>query len=109
MVVAVVVLLVSAARDASAQVFISPFIGTTLSSPVPNGHASKMGYGVAFGVLGKIVGFDAEIAYFPEVVNNSAVNKSKVGRPRDQVLTGGRRRARDTSASPSRSPGESGR
>jgi opacity protein-like surface antigen len=65
-------LIAFAAHDAAAQGFISPFIGTTLTSPSPKGNSSKPGYGVAFGNLGTIVGFDSEIAYFPEVLDNAA-------------------------------------
>jgi hypothetical protein len=56
---------VFAARDASAQVFISPFIGTTLSSPVPNGDTSKTGYGVASGALGATSGTSARTDSIP--------------------------------------------
>jgi opacity protein-like surface antigen len=68
------------ARDASAQGFINPFIGTTLSSPTSAGSSTKMGFGVAFGGLGKVVGGETEIAYFPELLDNSAnaIAKNKV-------------------------------
>ena len=66
-----------AARDAAAQGFISPFIGTTLSSPSPSGSTSKPGFGVAFGSMGGIVGFDTEFAYFPELLDNSASGLAK--------------------------------
>jgi hypothetical protein len=68
------------AREASAQVFVSPFVGWTLSSPTPHGKSSRAGYGVSFGVTGKIVGFDTEVAYFPEVINSNAnsIAKNKV-------------------------------
>jgi hypothetical protein len=61
-----------AARDAAAQGFISPFVGTTLSSPTATGSTTKPGFGVAFGGLGTIVGGETEIAYYPEVIDNSA-------------------------------------
>ena len=64
------VLGVFTARTASAQGFINPFIGATLTSPSPNSDSSKMGYGIALGSLGKIVGFETEIAYFPEILDN---------------------------------------
>jgi hypothetical protein len=69
-----------AAREAAAQGFVSPFIGTTLTSPTPKGSSSKAGYGVAFGNAGKIVGFDTEFAYFPELLDTAAnsLAKSKV-------------------------------
>lgn len=73
-------LTVSAAHDASAQVFVNPFVGTTLTSPSPNGSRSKIGYGVAFGNVGNIFGFESEVAYYPEVLDNSAnaLAKSRV-------------------------------
>ncbi len=73
-------LVVFAAHDATAQGFISPFIGTTLTSPSERGSSTKPGYGVAFGAIGRIVGFDTEIAYYPEVIDNAAnaLAKSKV-------------------------------
>ena len=72
MLVAAALLVVSVARDAVAQGFVSPFVGTTLSSPSPSGSSTKPGYGIAFGNLGKVVGFDTEIAYYPEVLDNTA-------------------------------------
>ncbi len=69
-----------AAHDAAAQGFIVPFIGTTLTSPGPNGDSTKPGYGVAFGGMGKIVGAETEIAYYPEVIDTApnAIAKSRV-------------------------------
>jgi opacity protein-like surface antigen len=40
-------------------------------------EASKMGYGVAFGSLGNIVGFETEFSYFPELLDNDAEALSK--------------------------------
>jgi outer membrane protein with beta-barrel domain len=68
---------VLAARDATAQGFINPFVGTTLSSPTAAGSSTKPGYGVAFGGLGKVVGGETEIAYFPEVIDNTANHLAK--------------------------------
>ncbi len=69
-------------RAAAAQGFISPFIGTTLTSPSPTGSTStsKPGFGIAFGGFGKIVGGETEIAYYPEVLDNttSGLSKNKV-------------------------------
>ena len=67
-----VFLVACAAQDAAAQGFVSPFVGTTLTSPSPSGSRSKPGLGIAFGKLGKIVGLDAEIAYYPEVLDAAA-------------------------------------
>lgn len=71
------VVLVSLSRDAAAQGFINPFVGTTLTSPTASGGGSKAGFGVAFGTLGKIVGGETEIAYYPEVLDNAASGLSK--------------------------------
>lgn len=73
-------LLVCLARDAAAQGFINPFVGTTLTSPSASGSSSKPGFGVAFGRVGRIVGFETEIAYYPEVLDNTAnaLAKNKV-------------------------------
>jgi opacity protein-like surface antigen len=73
-------LVVFAAPHAAAQGFISPFVGTTLTSPSSTGSRTKPGYGVSFGGLGRIVGGETEIAFYPEVIDNSAnaLTKSKV-------------------------------
>jgi opacity protein-like surface antigen len=74
------VLVLSAAHDARAQGFVSPFVGTTLTSPTATGSSTKPGYGIAIGALGKVVGAETEIAYFPELIDNSAngIAKNKV-------------------------------
>lgn len=69
--------LLGLARDAAAQGFINPFIGATLSSPSPKGGHSKAGFGVALGGIGKIVGGETEIAYYPEVIDTTANNLGK--------------------------------
>jgi hypothetical protein len=66
-----------AARDAAAQGFISPFVGTTLTSPTSTGSATKPGFGVSLGSLGGFLGGETEIAYYPEVIDNSANGLSK--------------------------------
>ena len=73
-------LAVSVARDAAAQGFLSPFVGTTLSSPTSSGKSTKPGFGIALGGLGQVVGGETEIAYFPELIDNSAnaLAKNKV-------------------------------
>ena len=75
-----VLLVVLAAHDAAAQGFISPFVGTTLTSPSDRGSSTKPGFGVAFGSVGRIVGAESEFAFYPEVIDNSAnaVAKSRV-------------------------------
>ena len=74
------IMLVALAGDVSAQGFINPFVGTTLTAPTATGAKSQPGFGVAFGSLGKIVGFETEVAYYPEVLDNTAnaLGKSKV-------------------------------
>ncbi len=78
--VLICVLVLFAAHDAAAQGFIVPFIGTTLTSPGPSGDSTKPGYGVSFGGMGKIVGAETEIAYYPEVIDTApnAIAKSRV-------------------------------
>jgi opacity protein-like surface antigen len=73
-------LVLFAACDAAAQGFVSPFVGTTLTSPTSTGSSTKPGFGVAFGGLGKVVGGETELAYFPEIIDNSAnaIAKSRV-------------------------------
>jgi len=68
------------ARDVAAQGFISPFVGTTLSTPSTHGSRSKPGFGLALGGIGKIIGVESEFAYYPEVFDNDAngLGKSKV-------------------------------
>ena len=79
-IVALLILVLVGAHDAAAQGFINPFVGTTLSSPTAAGSHTKPGYGVAFGALGKVVGAETEIAFFPELIDNAAnaLAKSKV-------------------------------
>ena len=73
-------LLVVATRDAAAQGFINPFVGTTLTSPSTRGSASKPGVGISFGSVGGIFGGEAEVAYYPQVLDNTAnaLSKNKV-------------------------------
>ncbi len=70
-------LLTLATHDAAAQGFVAPFAGTTLTSPSSRGSSTKPGFGVAFGGLGGIAGFETEIAFYPEVIDNSANGLSK--------------------------------
>jgi hypothetical protein len=79
-VVVFTVLSVFLARSASAQGFFNVFVGTTLTSPSDRGNTSKPGFGVALGSVGKIVGAETEVAYYPELLDNTAnaLAKSKV-------------------------------
>ena len=74
------ILFLSAAHSAAAQVFVSPFVDTTLTSPSATGGSSKPGFGIALGNVGRIVGAETEIGYQPEILDNSAnaLEKSRV-------------------------------
>ena len=65
-------LVASAAHDARAQGFLNPYVDTTLTSPSATGNSTEAGLGIALGSVGKIVGFETDIAYHPEVIDNSA-------------------------------------
>src|SRR5688572_4379009 len=71
-VLSVAVLVFVAAHDATAQGFINPLVGTTLTSPTSAGSSTKPGYGVSLGRLGKVIGGETEIAFFPELIDSSA-------------------------------------
>jgi Outer membrane protein beta-barrel domain len=60
------------ARGASAQAFLNPYIDTTFDTPSLHGDGTKPGFGVAFGAAGKIVGFETDISYYPELIDKSA-------------------------------------
>ncbi|MEO5739974.1 MAG: outer membrane beta-barrel protein [Vicinamibacterales bacterium] len=79
-IVVITLLSLGVARDVAAQGFLSPFAGTTLSSPTSAGSSTKTGFGIAFGALGGVMGGETEIAYFPELIDNAAnaIAKSKV-------------------------------
>lgn len=68
-----------APAPASAQGFVSPFIGTTFNAPnvgsVKNG--SQAGFGVDFGGFGKVIGGETDIAYYPKVLDNDVVGLEK--------------------------------
>ena len=90
LIVVATLLFVSAAHEAAAQGFVSPFVDTTLSSPSAVGSSSKPGFGIAFGSLGKIIGGETEIAYQPELLDNTAnaLAKSRVITFSGNVLIG---------------------
>jgi opacity protein-like surface antigen len=77
--IGVALLTFSAAQKAEAQGFIiNPFFTTTLTSPSGGGH-TKPGVGLAFGTNGKILGFETEIAYHPQIIDTALDgSKSKV-------------------------------
>jgi outer membrane protein with beta-barrel domain len=70
-------LLSSVSPDASAQGFVNPFVGTTLTSPSATGPRSKPGLGIAFGKIGRVIGAEAEIAYYPELLNTAENDLAK--------------------------------
>ena len=74
------ILFLSASHGAAAQVFVSPFVDTTLTSPSATGGSSKPGFGIALGNIGRIFGAETEIGYQPEIIDNSAnaLEKSRV-------------------------------
>jgi hypothetical protein len=76
-VIAAAFLLVCTAREVSAQGFINPFVGTTLTSPSTSGSSSKPGFGIALGGIGKIIGGETEIGYYPAVLDNGANGLAK--------------------------------
>jgi len=76
-IIASALLLLGVARDGAAQGFINPFVGVTLTSPSGKGGHSKAGFGVAFGKVGRIVGGEGEIAYYPEVLDKTANGLAK--------------------------------
>jgi opacity protein-like surface antigen len=78
--IGVMLLTFSAAQKAEAQGFIiNPFFTTTLTSPSGSGGHTKPGVGVALGTNGKILGFETEIAYHPQIIDTALDgSKSKV-------------------------------
>ena len=80
LIISSVLFLLFTAGSASAQGFVSPFVGTTVTAPTSLGSHTKPGYGVALGGIGKVVGAETEIAFFPELIDNTAngIAKNKV-------------------------------
>ncbi len=88
--VAAVFLVVAGARGAAAQIFVNPFVDTTLSAPSTSGSRSQPGFGIAIGNVGTIVGFETEFAYHPELFDNAAnaLAKSHVLTLAQNILVG---------------------
>ena len=76
-IVVATLLAVFAARSASAQFFVSPFVDTTLSSPSALGSSTAPGLGISFGNMGKIIGGETEFAYHPQLIDNTANSLEK--------------------------------
>jgi opacity protein-like surface antigen len=82
-VVFVVLLLAGSAHPAHAEGFISPFIGYNFGGDagcpeVLNCEDKHLNWGVGFGALGSIVGFDAEIAHTNDFFGQTANQSSNV-------------------------------
>jgi hypothetical protein len=77
-------------RSASAQFYLSPFVDTTLTSPLAAGDRSQVGFGVSLGRIGRIAGSETEIGYHPEIVGNDAngLNKTRVLTASESLLAG---------------------
>jgi len=70
-------------RDVRAQGFISPFIGYNFSGDagcpqITNCNDKKTDWGVSFGALGSIVGFEAELGYTKNFFGESSAQTSNV-------------------------------
>jgi len=90
---AAVLLILAAPRSASAQnFFLNPFIDTTLTSPSGSGGASKPGFGISFGTIGKVVGTETEVGFHPQLLDNDAngLGKSRVFMGSQNLLVGPR-------------------
>jgi hypothetical protein len=75
--VAAVFLVVAGARGAAAQIFVNPFVDTTLSAPSTSGSRSQPGFGISIGNVGTVVGFETELTYHPELFDNAANGLAK--------------------------------
>jgi hypothetical protein len=69
--------------EAHAQGFISPFIGYNFGGDsgcpqISNCEDKHTDYGVSFGALGPIVGFEAEFAYTPDFFGKGSLQTSNV-------------------------------
>jgi opacity protein-like surface antigen len=76
-------ILVGSARRADAQGFISPFIGYNFGGDagcpqITDCEDKHANYGVAFGALGRLVGFEAEVAHTNEFLGASSNQSTNV-------------------------------
>jgi opacity protein-like surface antigen len=79
----VMLVFVGRPRDAGAQGFISPFIGYNFSGDagcqqITNCNDKKTDWGVSFGALGSVVGFEAELGYTKDFFGESSTQTSNV-------------------------------
>jgi opacity protein-like surface antigen len=70
-------------REVAAQGFISPFIGYNFSGDagcpqITNCNDKKTDWGVSFGALGSVVGFEAELGYTKNFFGESSAQTSDV-------------------------------
>jgi opacity protein-like surface antigen len=70
-------------RDATAQGFISPFIGYNFSGDagcqqITNCSDKKIDWGASFGALGSVVGFEADLGYTKDFFGKSSDQTSNV-------------------------------
>jgi len=70
-------------RSAHAQGFISPFIGYNFGGDagcpeITNCEDKRVDYGVSFGALGSIVGFEAELGYTKNFFGDTSTQTSNV-------------------------------
>ena len=73
--------IIGSARPASAQGFISPFFGYNFGGDagcpeITNCEDKHANYGVAFGALGSVVGFEAEFAHTNDFLGASSVTEN---------------------------------
>src|SRR5262252_7284338 len=78
-----VVIVASSARHAQAQGFISPFLGYNFSGDagcpeITNCEDKHANYGVSFGALGSVVGFEAEIGHTSDFFGNTPRQSTSV-------------------------------
>jgi opacity protein-like surface antigen len=76
-------ILVGSARQAQAQGFISPFVGYNFGGDagcpaITNCDDKRVNYGVGFGALGSIVGFEAEIAHTSDFFGTTPYQSTSV-------------------------------
>jgi Outer membrane protein beta-barrel domain len=77
------VIVFGSARQAGAQGFISPFIGYNFSGDagcpeITNCDDKHTNYGVAFGAIGSVVGFEAELAHTNDFLGASSNQSTNV-------------------------------
>jgi opacity protein-like surface antigen len=76
-------ILVGSARQAQAQGFISPFVGYNFGGDagcpaITNCDDKRVNWGVGFGALGSIVGFEAEIAHTSDFFGTTPYQSTSV-------------------------------